>query len=312
MNQYIKSIEQLKLITVNDSVHQIVDNFISFRQKILGYIKNIEQEIIKSVLDMCPSDTINYFQKELTSSDLDAVISNYKLIQTINLQQQKEKIFKLKQVYSGTLKRIQDIIDDKLKQSVALISQQVEYGQDEIISRLSEKDEGIVLEVNGFLFYPGNVYCSVFTIKISNIVLLGIYQPFMFDGLYYEEGFNSQNEPHKIKYKLHQGFDLQKTLYEEEVGILHQEQEKENGYYKIMFKNPVQLDGGNKYTLSATTTDEIPFGTHLWKVKAKDNNLIQFQVQDYGQDSFLVPPGTQEIHSYADRGLFPALIVKEI
>ena len=31
MNQYIKSIEQLKLVTVNDSVHQIVDNFISFR-----------------------------------------------------------------------------------------------------------------------------------------------------------------------------------------------------------------------------------------------------------------------------------------
>ena len=55
---------------------------------------------------MCPSDTINYFQKQLTTSDLDAVVSNYKLIQSINLQQQKEKIFKLKQVYSGTLKRI--------------------------------------------------------------------------------------------------------------------------------------------------------------------------------------------------------------
>lgn len=179
------------------------------------------------------------------------------------------------------------------------------------LMRLKNLDEGIALELNGLTYESIMMFVCVFEPKVDSLLFKGILQPILFDGIYYEQPFNSRQEPHKIKYRIHQGMNLREALYEEVVNIFHPEMKLVGEHnYEIEFKSAVKLYKGHKYCISATCGEQDDFfATSQFVMKDENNAILEFQDRDYSENDFVLPDYIQMINCQKEGGSFPGFIV---
>lgn len=135
------------------------------------------------------------------------------------------------------------------------------------------------------VFQSGQCFAQPFY-PIASCYLKGIYHSFLFKGKSNVNAeYDCQEKPETITIRIHEGFDLSDSIYEESFTINHKEFVKsglvQNGAYKLEFASKALLRKGMPYTISSRSTSKFYTHIHSGKeVKFEQKNILKFMAKE--------------------------------